>query len=129
MKFYLSLLFLLLAATSSYLQIPLNNDCLNATDLCANQTLYSTNLQATSSVCPGCQDGNASSGNFCFEINNTVWFSFTTNSLGGNVIANINILSCTSDTLASANNELQAVIIEATVPCDESTYIASTDIL
>ena len=124
MKFYFSLLFLLLVASSSYLQIPLNNDCLNATDLCANQTLYSTNLQATSSVCPGCQDGNTSSGNFCFEINNTVWFSFTTNSFGGDVIANINILSCTSDTLTSANNELQAVIIEATVPCDESTYTA-----
>tara|TARA_Y100001968_G_scaffold331132_1_gene384839 strand:+ start:2489 stop:3520 length:1032 start_codon:yes stop_codon:yes gene_type:complete len=124
LKFLFSLLFLALSATSCFLQAPANDNCLNATELCANQTVNSTNLQATSSACHGCQDGSSLSGNFCYEINNTVWFTFTTNSVGGQIIASINLLSCTSDTSLTANNELQGIIIDATIPCDESTYIA-----
>ena len=122
LKLIYSLLFLLLSTTSSFLQPPINDDCLNAIELCANQPINSSNLLATISACPGCEDGSSGSGNFCFELNNTVWFTFTTNSNGGTVTADINIISCTSDTLPSANNELQAVIIDASIPCDESSY-------
>ena len=121
MKIIWTCFFVLFLPIYSFLQ-PLNDNCINATNLCANETVFSDNILATSSICPGCEDGEFQSGNFCFELNNTVWFSFTTNDVGGSVTVDIGNINCTSDTVPSANNELQAVIISASTPCDESTY-------
>jgi gliding motility-associated-like protein len=101
---------------------PVNDNCINAINLCANESIISNNLLATASICVGCEDGELQTGNFCFELNNSVWFSFTTNEIGGSVSATISNINCTSDTVPSANNELQAVIISASTPCDETTY-------
>lgn len=97
-----------------------NDECLQALNLCPNVTYSASNIGATVDTCAGCEDGVNSAGNFCFELNNSVWFSFNTNSIGGNATVNITNLNC----LVGAGNddELQAVIIEAGVPCDESTY-------
>ena len=121
MKFIWTCFFVLFLPISSFLQ-PVNDNCINATNLCAGQSIISNNFLATSSICAGCEDGAVQTGNFCFELNNSVWFSFITNDLGGSVTATISNINCTSDTLPSANNELQAVIVSASIPCDESTY-------
>lgn len=121
MKLFFCTFFSLALTTSSFLQ-PVNDSCINAINLCANESVFSDNILATSSICPGCEDGELQSGNFCFELNNSVWFSFTTNETGGSVTTTISNINCTSDTVSSANNELQAVIISASTPCDESTY-------
>ncbi len=99
-----------------------NNDCSNAITLCGGQAILANNEGATVSACPGCSDGASISGNFCFELNNTTWFTFTTNDAGGDVVVEFSNLNCTND--PTFDNELQAVIIEALTPCDESSYTA-----
>jgi gliding motility-associated-like protein len=99
-----------------------NDDCSNAQTICANQSLNSTNTGATTDVCAGCSDGASSLGNFCFSIENSIWFSFETNSLGGD--ANVYLSTIICDNTAGFSNSLDAVIIEAGSPCNESTYTA-----
>jgi gliding motility-associated-like protein len=98
------------------------DNCINATVLCANQTQFSGNEGASVSACTGCEDGNNSNGNFCYSLNNTVWFSFTTNAIGGDVAVSVANINCNQD--PGYNNSLQGVIISASSPCNESTYNA-----
>lgn len=97
-----------------------NNNCSNAQVLCGSQSQISTNSGATIDVCSGCSDGSSASGNFCYSLNNTVWFTFTTNSTGGSVTVSISNLQCVVGT--GVGNGLQASVIQATTPCVESTY-------
>lgn len=97
-----------------------NDDCLNATTLCANQPINASNQGATINVCPGCEDGSTAMGDFCYELDNTVWFNFTTNNMGGDVEVHFSNLLCGSN--MGFDNELQGVVIEATNACDASTY-------
>ncbi|MBL4703458.1 MAG: gliding motility-associated C-terminal domain-containing protein [Flavobacteriales bacterium] len=99
---------------------PGNDGCLNATNLCANESVSATNQDATVDACPGCSDGASTAGNFCFGLDNTVWFSFITNDLGGDVDINLSGINCIVG--GGFDDELQGVIIEAGTPCDESTY-------
>ncbi len=99
-----------------------NDDCTNPTFLCPNLSYSASNIGATASVCPGCSDGANATGNFCFELDNTVWFSFTTNNVGGAATVNLSNISCLTGT--GNGNELQGVIIDAGVACDESSYAA-----
>lgn len=99
-----------------------NDDCSSATILCGNQTTLANNIGATVSACSGCSDGSSNAGNFCFALDNTTWFTFTTNGNGGDAFVNFNNINCTND--PTYDNELQAVVIEATTPCDESSYSA-----
>jgi gliding motility-associated-like protein len=99
-----------------------NDDCSNAQTICANQPLNSTTVGASADVCVGCSDGPTAAGNFCFSIENTVWFSFETNDIGG--AANVSLSTIICDNSAGFNSSLDAVIIEAGSPCDESTYSA-----
>ena len=101
---------------------PGNDDCTSATTLCANQTLSGNTQDATISVCVGCADGVSAAGNFCFSLENTVWFSFTTNSVGGD--AQIDFSNMAFDLTPGFGSSLEAVIIEAGVACNESTYSA-----
>ena len=121
MNFLLTSVFTLLIPAYCFLQ-PINDNCINAINLCEGQPVLGNNLQASAVSCVGCEDGASSSGNFCFEYNNTVWFSFVTNNTGGDVLLNFSTINCSSDTVPTANNELQGVVIQADVPCDESTY-------
>lgn len=112
---YLIILFIpgLLAAQGA-------DNCVNANTLCANQTQFSSNENATVSTCNGCEDGASSSGNFCYSLNNSIWFTFLTNDTGGDVVADISNIVC--DNTTGYNTSLQATIIQAAAPCDESTY-------
>jgi gliding motility-associated-like protein len=98
-----------------------NDDCTGALYLCPEVIYQANNIGATSSVCAGCEDGSTAAGNSCFEIDNTVWFSFQTNNIGGTAIVELSNISCLSGT--DQNQNIQAVIIEAGTACDESTYV------
>ena len=99
---------------------PVNDNCANATQLCEGTSVSSTTTGATTSTCAGCPDAASNAGNFCYGIDNTVWFMFTTNTTGGNVQVDISNMSCVST--AGFDDELQGVIVAATSACDESTY-------
>ncbi len=96
------------------------DNCINAEPLCANQTWSASNENATVNVCNGCEDGSTLNGNFCYALNNSVWFSFVTNDTGGDVTADITNIIC--DNSPGFNTSLQATMILATSPCNESTY-------
>ena len=55
-------------------------------------------------------------------MENTVWFSFTTNSAGGDV--QIDFSNMVFDLTAGFGSNLEAVIIDAGSACDETTYSA-----
>ena len=121
MKLMLSILLLLVFATTFHAQ-PGNDDCSSATSLCANQAQAGNTQDATVSVCIGCSDGTSAAGNFCYSLENTVWFSFTTNSLGGD--AQIDFSNLAFDLTAGFGTNLEAVIIDAGTACDETSYTA-----
>jgi gliding motility-associated-like protein len=99
-----------------------NNDCSTAQVICGSQSQLANNFGATVDTCPGCSDGATSAGNFCYEINNTVWFSFMTNTVGGDVTVSFSNLQCIVGN--GIGNGLQATVITAGTPCNESTYNA-----
>ena len=95
---------------------PGNDDCTSPISLCANQAQPGSTQDATISVCIGCSDGATAAGNFCFTLENTVWFSFTTNSVGGDV--QIDFSNMVFDLTAGFGSNLEAVIIDAGSACD-----------
>lgn len=97
-----------------------SDDCSNAAVICSGQSYFASNDGATVDICPGCEDGANSNGNFCFEPNNSIWLSFTTNDNGGDVTVAFSNVSCNSS--AGYNTNIQAAVISASTPCDESTY-------
>lgn len=117
--FFISIL-ILIVTVRAIGQTPANDDCINATELCANESISVSNQNATIDVCPGCSDGAATGGNACFSLDNTIWFSFTTNQNGGNVSVDLSGLNCII--AAGQSTAVEGVIYEATVPCDESSY-------
>ncbi len=121
MKEIIPFILVLLVAQLSWAQ-PANDDCANATTLCGNQPVLATNTDATVSACAGCSDGSSTAGDFCFALDNTVWFSFTTNDQGGDVSVNFSNINCNND--PTYDNEIQAVVVLASAPCDASTYTA-----
>jgi gliding motility-associated-like protein len=110
------ILFVFLAHFSS--AQPANNSCSSATFLCAGISTSGSNVDADADVCPGCEDGASAAGNFCFPVDNTVWYTFSSNAAGGSATVDITAITCSAGT----TNGLQAVVIQAGTPCDESTY-------
>jgi gliding motility-associated-like protein len=99
---------------------PGNDNCATATSLCANSATQANNIGATAELGAGLADGPTNTGTFCFDVNNSVWFSFTTNSSGGAANVSISNISCLAG--GGFDQDLQAVMIDAAVPCDASTY-------
>lgn len=118
----LSILFLCLIPIFSSVAQTTNDDCVNAQNICPNTSFSGTTFAAGTEICTGCADGATAAGNFCFAINRTIWFSFLTNSTGGNADVVISNISCFIG--AGYDTDLQAVVIQAGTPCDESTYTA-----
>lgn len=87
---------------------PPNNLCANAAFLCMDES--------TSGTVSGATPGN----NICFIPHATVWYSFTTNEIGGNVNVVVN-----RDTLCNppgfTGNGLQGVVFTADFPCDTNS--------
>lgn len=97
---------------------PPNDGCAQATPLCPGQVIAASNTGATATVCPNCEDDF----NFCFPGTNSVWFTFVTNTTGGNVSIDVSNLVFTGG--PGQGTQLQGTIIQATVPCDASTFTA-----
>ena len=73
--------FLMLSYFNCLSQTSTNDYCENATTLCFNETIKSTNFNATINQCDNCSDWIGTNG--CFELNNSVWYNFLTNTNGG----------------------------------------------
>lgn len=121
MRFYLVLILLafMLPLTDAFAQ-PANDNCATAGVLCANTTQNASNIGATTEIGAGLADGAAATGTFCFDVENTVWFSFTTNNAGGLATVSISNINCLAQ--PGMGSQLQAVIISAATPCDGGTY-------
>ena len=94
------------------------NVCSQALELCPNVTISVTNIGANKTVCPGCEDDF----NFCFTANNTIWFKFTTNTIGGAV--QIDFSNLVFQPGFEIGTALQATMFSASLPCDPASYIA-----
>jgi len=103
-----TLLFLIIPL-SIFGQTPVNDDCINALNLCANNTSSGTNQNASAEV--------LLAGNLCFAPSNGVWYSFDAVNNGSASIIISNISS------TNANNEVQAALISFTNACDLSTAV------
>ncbi len=100
-----------------------NDSCAMAQRICNSlNPVGGSTANATANVCPGCSDGATVAGNFCFELDNTVWYYFKTNQFGGNAFVKISNINCTQQN--DFGTGLQAVVLKAGSDCDESTYTA-----
>lgn len=111
-----NLLLMVFFAVAGLFAQPQNDACNHAIALCPSTQTNGSNQGATSTVCPDCEDDFA----FCFSGDNSVWFTFQTNATGGDVTVDFINLNFVAQ--ANRGTQLQAVIIEATVPCDASSY-------
>lgn len=87
---------------------PPNDLCVTAQYLCMDESMMGTTVNAT----PG--------NDICFTSNASVWYSFSTNEIGGNV----NVLvdrDSTCNTPGSTGDGLQGVVFTSTTPCDVAT--------
>ena len=106
----------LFVVTKSVQSQQLYNNCSNALELCPAVINTVDNLSSTVTFCPGCEDDF----NFCFTTDNSIWFTFTTNATGGDV--QIDFSNIVFENNAGQDNEIQATIIESTVPCNAAGY-------
>ncbi len=92
------------------------DNCGNALQLCPNTSYSLNNIAATATVCPNCEDDLT----FCLTSANSIWLTFTTNSTGGDVQLDFTNLVFSNN--AGQDQELNATMLEATVPCDAASY-------
>lgn len=115
MKLFLLIVVLFYCANSGYSQ-PAYDNCADALELCSGVTTSVNNIGASSTVCPNCEDDFT----FCFSGENSIWLTFTTNNQGGDV--DVDFTNLQFQNQAGQGTNLQATIIEATVPCVSSSY-------
>lgn len=116
MRTFFGILFFAFFASSALLAQESYNNCVNALDICPNETYSINNIGANITFCPGCEDDFA----FCFTPQNSIWLTFTTNTTGGNV--QVDFSNLVFELSAGQDTELQATIIEAVAPCDATTF-------
>lgn len=97
-----------------------NDNCSNATYLCPNDPVTATNIDATVQTCAGCEDDLLVLTN-CLTPDNTIWFRFITNDVGGVVTVNMDNIVYNTDTNARAQ-DLEIIVYEMSTPCVPSTY-------
>lgn len=102
-----------LIAAGSLLGQPANDDCANATNLCAQQPVAGNNTGAV-----GTPTG------FCTGTGLGVWYSFTTNSVGGPVTVSIDDIQCPS--VSTMNNALSAVVLSGDGSCLPTSFFAES---
>lgn len=103
---------ILLFSFANLLAQPPNDNCANALTICPNTPLSSSNRGSTAEC--GTAEGdciqNSPTGT-CYNVSNSVWFTFTTNSVGGNFTLSFTGVSC-----ATAGG-MEASLFSATTPC------------
>lgn len=108
-----NLVLCLLLLPFSIMAQPANDDCSTAGTLCANGDVLS-----------GDNSGASAGFNFCPNIDNAVWYSFTTNSVGGAVDVSISSINCPN--IAGMDNQLQGVILSGDPSCDPALFSAAS---
>jgi gliding motility-associated-like protein len=99
---------LLLMAGNLHAQ-PANEDCSDAVNLCAQQPMAGNNTGAVNSFPSYCQPGD-----------HGVWYTFTTNSLGGAVMITVDDIQCPD--VPTMNNELSAVVLSGDGSCTPASF-------
>lgn len=94
------------------------NNCNQALMICPNKSYNLNNIGANNTLCPNCEDDLA----FCFTSFSSIWLTFKTNDIGGDV--NIDLSNLIFEMNPSQDLELNAVVFTATVPCDAASYSA-----
>lgn len=92
------------------------NSCSEALIICPNIPTSVNNLGANKTFCPGCEDDF----NYCFAPNNSIWLTFSTNSLGGDV--QVDLTNLVFESNVGQDTELQATVIQANIPCNSASY-------
>lgn len=108
-------IFILLPALMLSAQVhaqPPNDDCSAAATLCAGQPLTGNNTGAVG--WPG----------FCGSTANVLWYSFTTNSLGGVVNVQVSGINCPG--VAGMDNELSVVVLSGDGSCTPGSFNAAS---
>jgi gliding motility-associated-like protein len=108
-------LLMLIFSFKSFAQ-PTNDGCFNAEKICPSLLISGTTVNASATACPNCEDDFS----FCFTSANSVWYEFKTNTIGGNVTINFSNLNFIPQ--ATRGSALDAVLVQATVPCDAGTF-------
>jgi len=105
---FLTILFAL--TTAKALAQPVNSSCANASPLCAQQAISADNTGAVG--IPG----------FCPATDAVLWYTFTTNSVGGPVNVSISAINCPAVT--GMDNELSAVVLSGDGSCLPASFTA-----
>lgn len=111
----LKCIILFCASQSCFAQMSYNS-CDTPLELCPNTTVTVNNIGANKTLCGGCEDDY----NFCFAPANTIWMTFTTNDLGGDI--QISFLNPSFVTQPGQGTGYNASLIEAVVPCNSTSY-------
>lgn len=100
-------------ASTTVLAQPANVDCANAALICAHSPIPGTNTDA--SATPG----------FCPATNAMVWYTFTTNSVGGPVDVTLSGLACTI--ASGTDDEISVVVLEGDGTCELNGFSAASN--
>ena len=98
----------------------INDNCVDAIYLCDGLTLQGNNIFSTIDNTPTGDDGDGTNVNCTINSDLSVWYTFETNSNGGNTTLTIDNINCVTENLRSET--LNAYIINTLFPCDASTY-------
>jgi gliding motility-associated-like protein len=108
----LAALALFFIAVGSLSGQPVNDDCANAVNLCAQQPVAGDNTGAVGSPA------------FCQPGGRSVWYTFTTNSVGGPVTVSVDNLQCPP--VSTMNNALRMVVLSGDGNCTLGAFQAAS---
>lgn len=120
MKIFSLYILIAISSLNCYAQ-QINDQCINAEIICNGNTQQYNNSNATLNTNINDDDGDGTVINCSLNSDASVWFTFETNSIGGNTTLTIDNINCIDEALRS--KLLKAYIIEATTPCNASTYL------
>ena len=100
---------LLCLAAGTLLAQPANDDCANAANLCAQQPMAGDNEGALNNMPAYCQPGAQN-----------VWYTFTTNSVGGPVTVSMENINC--PTITAMDNAMSAIILTGDGSCTPASF-------
>jgi gliding motility-associated-like protein len=103
------LLFLSLVSVVALSAQPVNSDCAGALTLCAGQPISGDNTGATGVPPSICQPGG-----------DLLWYTFTTNSVGGVVNVSLSGINCPN--IAGMDNELSVVVLSGDGTCLPASF-------
>ncbi|MDA9262348.1 gliding motility-associated C-terminal domain-containing protein [bacterium] len=96
---------------------PSNDNCSGAVEICMGNPKTGDTDGATAQVCATCADGPTVVGSACFDMDKTIWYTFTTNATGGNADIDISAINC-----SIGAGGISGTIYGAITPCNSASY-------